>query len=205
MSEDARQYAPSAARNRDPIWSGAAARSCRSADSCSRWRADRASTRCTLRGSPARRSSFSRATPMRRRAPASMPGRPRRASPNIRPALALDAAADAWPIDARRRRRLHQHDPHLAVGFRCRPRARRRARAAAGRPAVPLRALSGATAGTRRRATRRSMRICAAATRNGACATSKPSPISPPPPASRRRSSPRCPPNNLCVLFRRGA
>ena len=148
--------------------------------------------------------TFSRATPMRRRAPASTPGRQRPGSRTFGPALALDAAADAWPIDARRRRRLHQHDPHLAVGFRRRPRTWRGARAAAGRPAVPLWALSarGAAHGAEQRSVR-----CRSAPPQSRLGRARP--------RSRCRARAdagfgapaiaEMPANNLSVLFRRGA
>ncbi len=76
----------------------------------------------------------------------------------------------------RRRRRLHQHDPHLAVGLDRRtdeaaPRACCR-RAACCSSTGP----TSAKDDTRRPATRHSTPTCAGAIPPGACATSKPSP-----------------------------
>ena len=95
---------------------------------------------------------------------------------------------------ARRRRRVHQHDPHRAVGLDRRARARRRARAAAGRAAVPLWPVQARRPphGAEQRGLR-----CGPAPPQPRMGRARPrSRRRPrkPPPASRRRSSPRCPP-----------
>jgi SAM-dependent methyltransferase len=99
MYPDARQHAPSAARNRDPIWA-------------------ELGPQLPLQGlvlevasgSGEHTAHFARAAGPQIAFQPSDPDAPARASidawiaasglPNIRPALALDAAADVWPIDS---------------------------------------------------------------------------------------------------------
>ena len=65
---------------------------------------------------------FQPSDPDRRRAPASTRGEPKPHCTNIRPAIALDAAAEDVADLARGRRAVHQHDPHRALGGCRRPR-----------------------------------------------------------------------------------
>ena len=138
-----------------------------------RQRLGRARRRTSRRPSPT--SPSSRATPTRRRAPASMPGPRQPACPtSVRRSRSMPRP-QAWPIDCSRCRAVHQHDPHLALGSRRRPRAR----APRVLPPGGLLYLYGpfaATAATRRPATTPSTAACARRTRSGACATWKPSP-----------------------------
>ena len=129
---------------------------------------------------------------MHRRAPASMRGPPRRAWRTF---------SRHWRSTPRPRRPIARADVvvcinmvHIAAWSSTVGLVRAAARVLPPDGLLFLYGPYRRTAATRRRAMRRSMRTCAAATPNGACATSKPSPTSRSPPASRRRSSPRCPP-----------
>ena len=73
----------------------------------------------------ARSSSSSRAIPMPRRGPASMPGPDERACATSGRRVALDAEAPAWPIEQRGCRALLQHDPYRALDGGGRPDRRR--------------------------------------------------------------------------------
>lgn len=98
MSDDARQYAPSAARNRDPIWSVLRPQL-----------PVRGLVLEVASGSGEHTVHFARASGPQVIYQPSDPDAQARASidawvaasglPNIRPALALDAVADVWPIE----------------------------------------------------------------------------------------------------------
>ena len=140
MSGEKRQFAPSAARNRDPIWAVLQPEL-----------PSRGLVLEVASGSGEHTAHFARLSGSPIIFQPSDPDAQARASidawaatserSNTLPALALDAAVDAWPI-ARRRRRVHQHDSHFAVGFGCWARARFGARATARGTAVPLRSIS---------------------------------------------------------------
>lgn len=98
MNDDARQYAPSAARNRDPIWTVLAPHLPR-----------RGLVLEVASGSGEHAVHFARVSGAEITFQPSDPDAAARASidawaaasglGNIRPAVALDAAADAWPVD----------------------------------------------------------------------------------------------------------
>ena len=98
MTDDARQYAPSAARNRDPIWAVLGPQL-----------PPRGLVLEIASGSGEHTVHFARLAGPQLTFQPSDPDAPARASidawaaasglPNIRPALALDAAAETWPID----------------------------------------------------------------------------------------------------------
>ena len=97
MSDDARQHAPSAARNREPIWTV-----------LQRHLPQQGLVLEVASGSGEHVVHFARASGPQVIYEPSDPDAQARASidawvaasglPNIRPALALDAAADVWPI-----------------------------------------------------------------------------------------------------------
>ena len=169
------------------------ARSCRRAGWCWKSPAARASTRCTLRGLPDR----ARFQPSDSDAPA-------RASidawaaasglTNIRRALALDAASDAWPIDHADVvvciNMIHISPWASTIGL-----VRGAARVL---PPGGLLFLYGPYRRDGRHTAPSNEAfdhgLCAAAIPRGACAISKPSPLSRRRPASRRRPSRRCRP-----------
>ena len=92
-----RRHAPATARNRQPILD-VLRRTCRPQASCWKSPAARASTSC-ISPPPCPASSSSRAIPTATPAPASTTGRATTGLANVRPAVALDAQATAWPVE----------------------------------------------------------------------------------------------------------
>ncbi len=202
MKPDARQHAPSAARNRDPIWAVLGPQLPRQGLVLE-----------VASGSGEHTVHFARAAGPQIAFQPSDPDASARASID---AWSSRIGADEHPTGAgagrcgrrlahrqRRRRRLHQHDPHLAVDVGHRPRERRTRACCRRAVCCSSTGRTSAAVSTRRRATKPSMRICAGATRTGACATLRPSRTSRHPRALAPPPSRPMPANNLSVFFRR--
>ncbi len=201
-SSDPRLYRPHVVRNREPILD-VLRRVLPRRGSCSKSRAAVASMPpISPQQLPslivAAERSGCRGAGQHRRAP--------RGGRRVEPAAAAAARChgEHWPVAARRRHRVQQHDPHRAVVRLRRPDRRRRARLAGRRHSLSLRPLQDRRPAHRAEQSRPSTPTCARAIRNGASATS---------PMSRRwqnvtaspwRKPCRCRPIISSVIFRRG-